>query len=265
MSLVTPSIPQPSQEDAQPAAVLLPEAPTRDPGLGILEVLGLVPAFFALSILLSLIFLVPLMVWMVAQGTLSPGEQPPLTIFVRAALPAQALAYLLLIVAVRVVLAKRGKHDLLAAVHWNWPSRLSVVGLFVLGIGVALIASAVSVHMRVPPNAPIFEMLKDKVVAEMFVVFGIAIAPFTEEFYFRGLLYPVLRRHTGTTAAVLITSVFFALIHASQLANSLGPVFLLLMVGLLLTIIRARTDSLAASVILHVAYNTTLFVVGAFL
>jgi len=229
------------------------------------EVLALVPAFMILTLLLSVVFMVPVMVWMLAHGTLSPGEQPPLAILVRAALPAQGVAYLLLIGAVRSVLAKRGSRDLLTAVHWKWPSWLSAVGLAVVGIGVALIATVASAHMRVPPDAPIFEMLKDKVVAEMFVVFGIVIAPFTEEFYFRGLLYPVLQRRIGTIAAVLTTSLFFALIHASQLANSLGPVFMLLIIGLLLTTIRARTDSLAASVIFHVAYNSTLFMVGAFL
>ena len=229
------------------------------------EVLALVPAFMILTLLLSAVFIVPIMVWMLAHGTLNPGEQPPLTIFVRAALPAQGVAYVLLIGGVKWLLTKRGSRDLLTAVHWNWPSALPAVGLSVVGVGVALIATAASAHMRVPPDAPIFEMLKDKVVAEMFVVFGIAIAPFTEEFYFRGLFYPVVQRKIGTAAAVLITSVFFALIHAAQLANSLGPVLMLLIVGLLLTTIRARTDSLAASVIFHIAYNTTLFMVGAFL
>ena len=229
------------------------------------EVLALVPAFMILTLLLSVVFMVPIMVWMLAHGTLSPGEKPSLTIFIRAGLPAQGVAYLLLIGAVKLVLAKRGSRDLLTAVHWKWPSPLSTVGLSVVGIGVAMIASVVSTHMRVPPDAPIFEMLKDKVVAEMIVVFGIAIAPFTEEFYFRGLFFPVLQRNIGTTAAVLITSVFFALIHASQLANSLGPVFMLLIIGLLLTTIRARTGSLAASVIFHIAYNSTLFIIGAFL
>jgi membrane protease YdiL (CAAX protease family) len=262
--LVTPSTPPPSEEDLQSAAVVPPQAPARDPAWGILEVLALVPASVMLTLLLSVIFLVPVMVWMLAHGTLTPGEKPPLTIFARAALPAQGLAYLLLIGTVKLVLAKRGSRDLLKALHWNWPSPRSAAGLSILGIAVALIASAVSAHMQVPPNAPILEMLKDKVVAAMFVVFGIAIAPFTEEFYFRGLLYPALQRNIGTTASVLITSVFFALIHASQLANSLGPVSILLIIGLLLTIIRARTDSVAASVVFHVAYNSTLFMVGAF-
>jgi len=227
-------------------------------------VLALVPVSFLLTVLLTLLILVPIFVWMTLEGTLNPGDKPPITLFARAAIPGQALAYLLLIVAIKFVLARRGRPELLKAVHWNWPSIRVVLGLSCLAVTVAIIANAVSSHMKVPPNAPILEMLKDKVVAEMFVVFGITVAPFAEEFYFRGLLYPALQRTVGTVASVLITSLFFALIHASQVANSLGPIGILLIVGLLLTIIRARTDSLAASFVFHVAYNATLFFAGAF-
>jgi membrane protease YdiL (CAAX protease family) len=248
----------------QSAAYAVPVPPPRDPAWGILEVLALIPISFGLIVFLSVLFMIPVIIWMIANGTLSPGEQPPIAILARAALPAQALAYLLLIAAIKMVLAKRGHPDLLKAVQWNWPSLRFTTGLALLSIAIALLANKASAHMHVPPDAPIFEMLKDKITAEMFVVFGIAVAPLAEELYFRGLLYPSLQRRTGTLAAVLLTSVFFALIHAGQVANSAGPVSILLVVGLLLTTIRARTNSLAASVIVHVTYNATLFMVGAF-
>jgi len=262
--LVTPSSPQPEEDELQKAAFVLPHVPPREPAWGVLEVLALVPVSFVLTILLTLFILIPIFVLMALHGTLSPGAKPPLAVFARAALPGQALAYLLLIAAIKLVLARRGRHDFLKAIHWNWPRPKFAVGLSCVAVLVALVANAISSHIEVPPNAPIFEMLKDKVVAEMFVVFGISVAPFAEEFYFRGLLFPALQRRVGTTASVLITSLFFALIHASQVANSLGPVGILLIVGLLLTIIRARTGSLAASFVFHVAYNSTLFIAGAF-
>jgi CAAX protease family protein len=236
----------------------------REPPWGILEVLALVPASLLLTVILSVLFMVPVIVWMLVSGRLAPGEQPSMIVLARAALPAQALAYLLLIGAIKMVMARRGHRDLLKTVHWNWPSLRWAIGLVLFGIAVALAANKASSHVHIPPDAPIFEMLKDKIVAEIFVVFGIAIAPFAEELYFRGLLYPALQRSTGKVAAVLLTSIFFALIHAGQLANSAGPVLILLMVGLVLTTIRARTNSLAASVVFHIAYNTTLFMVGAF-
>jgi membrane protease YdiL (CAAX protease family) len=108
-------------------------------------------------------------------------------------------------------------------------------------------------------------MLKDRIFAKMFFVFGILIAPFAEEFYFRGLLYPALQRRIGTVSAVLLTSALFALIHAGQLANSLGPVYLLFIVGAVMTLIRAYTGSLASSFLFHLVYNATLILGGSFL
>jgi membrane protease YdiL (CAAX protease family) len=262
--LVTPSSSQPDEEELQKAALVLSQAPPREPAWGVLEVLALVPVSFGLTILLTIFILIPVFVWMAMHGAVNPGDKPPLTVIARAALPGQALAYLLLVATIKLVLTRRGRPEFLKAVHWNWPPLQLAVGLSAVAVVVALIANAASSHMEVPPNAPILEMLKDKVVAEMFVVFGISVAPFAEEFYFRGLLFPALQRSVGTTASVLITSLFFALIHASQVANSLGPVGILLIVGLLLTIIRARTGSLAASFVFHVAYNSTLFIAGAF-
>jgi membrane protease YdiL (CAAX protease family) len=263
LSLVTPSTP-PGEDELQQPAVVLPEVPAREPAWGVLEVLALVPISFVVTILLTLLILIPIFVWMALHGSLNPGDKPSITVFARAALPAQALAYLLLMSGIKYLLARRGRPDLLKALHWNWPSMRVAVGLSCLAVTVAIIANAVSSHMEVPPNAPILEMLKDKVVAAMFVVFGVTVAPFAEELYFRGLLYPALQSRVGTAASVLITSLFFAVIHASQVANSLGPVGILLIVGLLLTIIRARTGSLAASFLFHVAYNSTLFIAGAF-
>jgi membrane protease YdiL (CAAX protease family) len=59
--------------------------------------------------------------------------------------------------------------------------------------------------------------------------------------------------------ASVITSVPFALMHAEQTAWSLGPFLLLVCVSLVLCWARLATRSLAASVLVHAAYNFLLF------
>lgn len=59
--------------------------------------------------------------------------------------------------------------------------------------------------------------------------------------------------------AVILTGSIFAFVHGAQLANSWAPLFVLLIVGLVLTFIRATMNSVAASWILHTGYNGTLF------
>src|SRR5262249_56842240 len=91
-------------------------------------------------------------------------------------------------------------------------------------------------------------------------IFGITLAPLIEELFFRGFLYPVLVRRLGVVVAILITSVAFGLLHAPQLGRAWGPVLVVFLVGLALTITRALTKSVATSVLIHVAYNGTISV-----
>jgi len=64
----------------------------------------------------------------------------------------------------------------------------------------------------------------------------------------------------GRLLAVLITSLGFALIHSEQLGRAWGPLLVLLIVGLVLTLTRVVTRALAPGFLIHVGYNLTLFV-----
>ena len=259
-SLSTPSIPNGGEFEQEKLRIAVSERPAREPAWGLIDVLVLGAGMFvAIGVFLT-VFLVPMLIAL----RLPQGHAVPLTLVAKAAIPAELLAYVMLIILVKAVLADRGHNQLLKAVGWNWPSAPRAVALLMLGVLSAFVANAVSRHIDIPPDAPILEMMKDRVVAEMFLVFGILVAPFAEEFYFRGLLYPALQRRIGTVASVLITAALFALMHASQLANSLGPVLILFSVGILLTAVRARTGSLAASFLVHIAYNSTLFLGSVF-
>jgi membrane protease YdiL (CAAX protease family) len=65
-----------------------------------------------------------------------------------------------------------------------------------------------------------------------------------------------------TMIAVVLTATVFAFIHGTQLAHSWGPLLAIFIVGLALTIVRVRLRSVAASWLLHTAYNGTLFLIG---
>lgn len=62
-----------------------------------------------------------------------------------------------------------------------------------------------------------------------------------------------------TMIAIVLTSTLFAYIHQAQLANSWGAVVPILLVGLIITTIRVRLNSVAAGWILHCGYNGALF------
>jgi len=78
------------------------------------------------------------------------------------------------------------------------------------------------------------------------------------------LLRRVARKSSDVLAvagAIGITACAFASIHASQLKYSWGPVLIIFLVGVALTTVRALKRSVAATVLMHMAYNGTIFVV----
>ena len=63
----------------------------------------------------------------------------------------------------------------------------------------------------------------------------------------------------GRFLAVLITSGGFAMVHSEQLGQAWGPLLVLFVVGLVLTLTRVVTRSITPGLLIHVGYNLTLF------
>jgi CAAX protease family protein len=157
--------------------------------------------------------------------------------------------------------------------------------LFGAAIVCFVVALLNGVFMPGPENAPIDKIFRAPGAAWLLFAFGVTFAPFFEELFFRGFLLPALctsfdwmhERATGApplplaagdhpqwslTAMVLgsvATSIPFALMHAQQTGNSVGPLILLVGVSLVLCWTRLATRSLAASVLVHASYNFLLF------
>lgn len=76
------------------------------------------------------------------------------------------------------------------------------------------------------------------------------VAPIAEELFFRGMLYPVLRRRWSASIAIGVNGLLFALIHVI-------PVILpgLFFVGIVLAWVRERSGSLWPCILLHALQN----------
>lgn len=175
----------------------------------------------------------------------------------RVIIPAQGAAYIVVIAYMVALVRVRGL-PFLPTVNWNFPgiSALTYAALGgLLSIGI-LEAEAL---LPIPKSLPIDRYFSSTTGAYMMAAFGITFAPLVEELFFRGFLYPVIARKWGVAASIAITGLAFALIHESQLAHAWAPLLLIWVVGVVLTAVRARTKSVAASFCVHVAYNFTLF------
>ena len=173
--------------------------------------------------------------------------------------PAQALSYLALLVFMGVLVRLRYRARFWETICWRWPAGADWLKYVAGGILLAGVIQALSYLFPMPPSLPIDKFFRDATSAWLLAGFGILVAPPVEELFYRGFLYPVLARPLGTFGAVVLTSIPFALMHASQLGSAWAPLLMLFLVSVALTLTRAKTGSVAASVLMHMAYNTTLF------
>jgi len=147
------------------------------------------------------------------------------------------------------------------AIRWNWPRK---TWQLLVPLGMVLVAlQGLEKFFRMPKHIPMEEYLKTPSIAVLTAIFAVSLGPLMEELFFRGFLYPVLARRWGLFAAISITSVAFGLIHGAQLAFSPGLVLIVFLVGLVLTIVRAKTGSVGSSFVVHISYNSTLVILGA--
>ena len=123
------------------------------------------------------------------------------------------------------------------------------------GAMLALVVTFAGNFFNSKETLPIEQLLQARVSMMLFAVMGVFVAPLVEETIFRGFLYPVIARRLGITMGVLLTGTLFGLLHAAQLWGGWGQIVLLILVGVVLTWVRARTGTVKASYYVHLGYN----------
>ncbi len=81
-------------------------------------------------------------------------------------------------------------------------------------------------------------------------IMGVIIAPFAEEFIFRGYLYPIFKRHLGIEAGIVLNAALFAGIHGNLTA--LPSLFTL---ACCLTIAYEVTGTILVPMLMHALFN----------
>jgi membrane protease YdiL (CAAX protease family) len=196
----------------------------------------------------------------------------------RVAIPAQALTYLLTALAAIIIFPILWRLPFSQGIHWNLEvARARFLWLAALGLGLGFGITLLGNYLPMPKDPPIMQdMMGSQLGAWMMLVFGITCAPLLEELAFRGFLLPglihamrwLMRREILSAEAlswatipisIVLTTVPFALLHATQVSHAWAPILLIGLVSVALCLVRLRMKSVAASTVVHAAYNFTLF------
>ena len=198
----------------------------------------------------------------------------------------QGVSYLLTLGVAWLLFPRLWDESFSKGIEWNWlaPKRWWY-WILLAGAGMSGLAQFALRFVSEPKNSPLDQILRTTHGAWMMTVFGVLLAPVTEEIAFRGFLLPALaiaydwlaleRTPAGlqkwqsssmhSRAALLFAAIFssipFALMHAGQLQHAWGALGILYGVSLVLSFVRIRMNSVAASTLMHAIYNFTVFAV----
>jgi membrane protease YdiL (CAAX protease family) len=172
----------------------------------------------------------------------------------------------------------------LDGIEWRWATARRLASrLIALGLVLGMMVQIATNFITPPKTRPVDAFFQTQADAWLITLFGTILAPLFEEVCFRGFLVPAIaiaydwltlprtpeaRARWQTTATLtpaalvfsaLLTSVLFALMHATQVAHLWAALLVLFTISLVLTWVRVKTGSVAASVLVHGAYNFFVF------
>jgi membrane protease YdiL (CAAX protease family) len=192
----------------------------------------------------------PLMGWQV------PTQALPENAFF--AVVTQTIYYVPLLACVYFLIVVHYQQAFWAGLKWGGLSLPRVARCFMGGIILALFTLVALVFMPDKQSFPLEQLFTSRRAAYVVGGFAVLVAPFMEELIFRGVLFAFFENLLGLRFAVVATALLFAGLHVPEYWGAWHHAALILLVGVAFSAARGLTGSLAPSVILHFAYNTTL-------
>ncbi len=224
------------------------------------------PVWTGLDVLrLTIIAILAIIVSGLAMLTVVRGATFKARVLRLSALPellivAQMLAYFLILGYMYILVTKeRGSPRFWKALHWNWPSK--IWPYLLIGFSMQVVFVFLERFLPFPKETPFDELLRRHAAIVLIAVFAVTLGPLMEELFFRGFLYPVLARQIGMVAGILVSALGFGLMHAAQYGYSWASILLIFLVGVVLGTVRAKKNSVAAGVLVHMGYNGTIALV----
>lgn len=216
-------------------------------------VVAFVPAGFILSELLALVgydTLKSLLGWHVPLDAL-----PNNALFL---LALQLVFYALFLVYLYFLISGYHRQPFWKAIQWSFPTVHRTVQFILGGLALAVLIRFAPALLPDRDTFPLEELFRTTTSAYAVAAFSILVAPPMEELIFRGVLFPIFERQAGLRAAIGATAIVFAAVHVPEYWGAWNHVFFIVLVGLVFSLARGLTGSLAPSVLLHLAYNAGL-------
>lgn len=200
-------------------------------------------------------------------------------------LASMAIAYIITLIEAWTFFPLLWHRSFAEGIRWDFAmAKRNAYRLIPLGLVLGWTVQAISSLIPMPKSIPMDRFFHSASDVWLVTAFGTLLAPLFEEICFRGFLLPafaiaydwlslpkqpyahevwrttVTYSRAGWIFSGILTSIFFALVHAEQLDRAWVALFVLFCVSLVLTWVRIKTQSVACSAMVHACYNLSVFI-----
>ena len=233
----------PNSSPAEAAIEIQPATPDREPFWGYVDLL----LFLGIGVTLLVLFCLPM--FFILKLHTPTG-------MVVLLLASQAALYAAVYLGLKIVLNLRYGKPVFTSLGWR-PSSFNRGFAAMGGVLLAFAVSAVASLLHTPKvELPIKQFTESLAGLLSIVILAVAIAPIFEELFFRGFLQPLLSRTFGTVLGILITAILFGSLHLAEYSNVWQYGFAITLVGIVFGYVRARSQSIVPSTIMHACFNS---------
>lgn len=173
--------------------------------------------------------------------------------------------YVLVFLFLYVTLATMRGSSFWASLGWRKPLAVhSFIAnpwiCFFSGCGLAPCLVFFNVRFHTSAASPAAE---NQLSALLFAGMAWLVAPVVEETVFRGYVYPLFAKSFGVGSSIVLTGVLFGILHGPRLGWDWRVISTFTIVGLILTLVRAKTGTVISSFCLHLGYNSVFVFASA--
>jgi len=161
-----------------------------------------------------------------------------------------------------------GRRSFWRTIGWDWAPNFRFWKSAGLAIALMIIGVAILSRFGGQPTDMDKIILSSRLNACTTAFLATVTAPLVEEVIYRGVLYSALQRVVGVAGAVLVVMSLFTVVHGPEYWPNFGVLFTILLLSLALTVVRARTNRLLPSYVIHLVFNgvqSFVIVVGPYL
>ena len=131
----------------------------------------------------------------------------------------------------------------------------------IIGVTIASVIHQVSnLYPPQPGQANTFDIIQSSgFLAQLLLIFAtVVLAPFFEEYLFRGLIFDSLLKRFDRFVAICLSAVVFMAFHLIEYYDYWVGLLAILILGFFLAIIKQRSESILNPMICHASYNLTI-------